>query len=103
LRTALVSALAGCCERRLRTHVRRFLTGLSADELQFIAGFLGACILESTREIRCPGSHLATYGECAECSGGLTEDHNHKMILVREFLYRGGLRPAASPVRANHA
>jgi hypothetical protein len=103
LRTALVSALAVCCERRLRTQVRRFLMGLSADELQFIAGFLGACILESGGGIRCSSSHLASYRERTERSGGLTEDQNHKMILVREFLYRGGLRPAPSPVRTSHA
>jgi hypothetical protein len=68
--------------------------GLSSDELEFIAGFLGSCILEASGEI-------AGYRPARE--GAPTDDRNHKMILVREFLCRGGLRPASSSVRATHA
>jgi hypothetical protein len=76
--------------------------------LQFIAGFLGACILESRGETRYSQSEFATriasYQEaCAGCSCGKAEDRNHKMILVREYLCRGGLRPQPSEVRAGHA
>jgi len=108
LRSTLVSALAACCERSFRTPVRGFLLGLSSDELQFIAGFLGACILESRGEIRCTqpefAARVAGYlHACAGCSCGKAEDQNHKMILVREYLCRGGLRPQPSAVRASHA
>jgi hypothetical protein len=108
LRSTLVSALAACCERSFRTPVRRFLLGLSSDELQFIAGFLGSCILESMGEIRCSqsdfASRVASYQQaCAGCSGGKYEDQNHKMILVREYLCRSGLRPEPSRVRAARA
>ena len=94
LRSALVSALATCCERPLRSPVRRFLVGLSSDELEFIAGFMGSCILEASGEI-------SGYRPARE--DALTDDQNHKMILVREFLCRGGLRPAPSPMRPTHA
>lgn len=95
MRSALVSALAACCERPLRSPVRRFLVGLSSDELEFIAGFLGSCILEAS------GEEIAGYRPALRSAP--TDDQNHKMILVREFLYRSRLRPASSSVRATHA
>jgi len=60
----LVAALVSCADRPLKPKARRFLTGLSFDELQFIAEFLGACILESTEEGRCSRSELAG-GSCS--------------------------------------
>jgi len=47
VRTALISAITVCAERRFQKKARKFLLGLSTDELQYIAGFLGACVLES--------------------------------------------------------
>src|SRR5262252_9551139 len=47
LRNSLVTALVSCADTPLKAKARRFLQGLSADELQFIAEFLGACMLEA--------------------------------------------------------
>jgi hypothetical protein len=95
VRNALVDALVLCADRPLKPKARRFLVGLSFDELQFIAEFLGACILESTEEGRCSRSELA--GRIAEFqrgrlrrSPGCSEDQYHKMILLLEYLCRSG-------------
>jgi len=90
VRRTLVAALISCAGERARTPLRRFLTGLSADELEFLAGFQGARILEQVS---------------GECSAGRppaaartpvyrstvtydTADLDHKMIVLREYLAR---------------
>ena len=50
MRSSLVAALVSCVDRPVKSRARRFLLGLSSDELQFIAGFLGCCILESSED-----------------------------------------------------
>jgi hypothetical protein len=82
---------------------RRFLQGLATDELQYIAEFLGACILESGG--RCRGSrtqlaeaikqfercrHGATSANESRCKGS-RQDQEHKMILLLEYLCRSGM------------
>jgi hypothetical protein len=67
--------------------------GLSSDELQFIAEFLGACILESTEKGRYSRSELAEriaqfQRGRRRCSPGCSEDQDHKMILLLEYLCR---------------
>ena len=58
-RQELATALIACAESPCRAKARRFLSGLSSDELQFIAEYLGACILESTRQCRRSREDLA--------------------------------------------
>jgi hypothetical protein len=95
-RTALISALAACADSPVRARARRFLRGLSADELGFIAGFVGACILKSSENT----AHAAESLE-HECriggSGPGRRDREHKMILLREFLRRS--RRHTAPAR----
>jgi hypothetical protein len=84
MREALVAALVACAHglpSRWRT--KRFLTGLSSDELEFIAGYLGSRIMGS--EARQPVEDRAA------------RDREHKMILVREFLGRTGTEPRKAP------
>ena len=95
MRNALVAALVSCADRSLKPTARRFLTGLSFDELQFIAEFLGACILESTEKGRCSRAELAE--RIAEfqrgrlrCPPGCSADQDHKMIVLLEYLCRSG-------------
>src|ERR1700722_19165076 len=59
LRAALISAITACAEERLQKKARWFLQGLSNDELQYIAEFLGACVLESSRQEACSRRQLA--------------------------------------------
>lgn len=111
LRHELVAALSdwSSISRRAKTH--RFLCGLSADELQFIAEFLGSCILARdvcpeaawTEAGRCSGSRarlaesIATFPQFrTRRSGEGTPDRDHKMILLLEYLWRSGLHQVAA-------
>src|SRR5436190_4481367 len=82
-RNTLIEALVACSDGTVKTRARRFLLGLSCDELQFIAEFLGACILESSAAVHTHQALLAHVG--SEWSG--QED---KIIVLREFLGRCG-------------
>jgi hypothetical protein len=94
-RNSLVTALSDCADSSLRTRARRFLLGLSADELEFIAGFVGACILESAEDTA--GAAASIEQECPlPRSGPLRSDREHKLILLREFLHRSRRGPAAA-------
>jgi hypothetical protein len=89
-RNTLITALTACVEFPVRSQARRFLLGLSADELEFIAGFLGACILRTAEDTASTSRSLHP-----DRSGG--RDHEHKMILLREFLHCSRRqRPAAA-------
>ncbi len=87
----------------MKLQTRRFLVGLSSDELQFIAEYLGACILASAGN--CPASN-------PELSAGvlrfqppptprLAADRELKLILLREFLSCAGVQEM--PLPAPHA
>lgn len=104
MRSSLVAALVSCVNDSFRNRTRRFLVGLSSDELQFIAEYLGACILESNGECIRSRSELA--GRIAEFqqARGSTgrvhcEDQEHKMILLLEYLCQTGRRGFPAQVR----
>ena len=103
MRSALVAALISCTDSPRKPEARRFLEGLSADELQFIAGFFGACVLDATGK-PCNSRHqwaerIARYRQaCAGCPVCRSADEEHKMILLLEFLCRNG-----SPTRVRSA
>jgi hypothetical protein len=96
VRSVLISALVGCTEGPLQARSRRFLQGLSSDELEFIAEYLGSCILESA------GTASQSRGELAlrvaqfqaARAHALSADEEHKMILLLEFLCRAGVSDA---------
>lgn len=103
-RNTLITALVSCAEPEGQSRARRFLTGLSADELEFIAEFLGSCILESSEDLsRATDCVQAHQGRMARASLRRT-DHEIKMILLREYLqFRGGelpLSPGCGPAAA---
>jgi len=95
VRNTLVAALVSCADSPQRPRARRFVQGLSSDELQFIAGFLGACVLDSA------GNPCASRAQWAEritryqqvskgCGTCRSADQEHKMILLLEYLCRSG-------------
>ncbi len=95
MRAALISAIALCAERRFQKNARKFLQGLSRDELQYIAEFLGACVLESLgrsalsrRELADGIAHFEQVRRASPDCGG---DREHKMILLLEYLCRSQL------------
>lgn len=106
MRSDLVAALASCTDDLMRYKTRRFLAGLSRDELQFIAEFMGSSILEaadscfhSRREI---AERVAQF-QRARANASSIPDQDHKTILLIEFLRRSGLQKATVAVRASHA
>jgi hypothetical protein len=96
VRSVLISALVGCADGSLKSRSRRFLQGLSSDELQFIAEYLGSCILESSGA--CCGSRAELAMRVAQYQAarrpGLSADQDHKMILLLEFLCRAEMKAA---------
>jgi len=94
VRSVLISALVGCTGGSLKSRSRRFLQGLSSDELQFIAEYLGSCILESSGA--CCGSRAELALRVAQYQAvrahALSADQDHKMILLLEFLCRAEMK-----------
>ena len=95
MRAVLISAIAVCAEQRFQKKARKFLQGLSRDELQYIAEFLGACVLESLgrsalsrRELADGIAHFEQVRRASPDSG---RDQEHKMILLLEYLCRSRL------------
>ena len=109
MRTALLTALVACADESRRLWARRFLTGLSADEMEFIADFLGASILEPARQsaVQKPPSRNELAERIEEfqwtrfarsvpasdrpCRPLPSRDTEHKMILLLEYLSRGAI------------
>jgi hypothetical protein len=91
--------LALCAEKPVRSRIEDFLLGLSSDELQFIAEYLGCCILESGGQCRCSRAELAQriaqFQKARQDSAHSTADQEHKMILLLEFLCLSGRRHEA--------
>ena len=104
MRSALVTALVACADRRRRNRSLRFLEGLSSDELQYIAEYLGACTLESMGEGACTRAQLAAQvSSFQQLRAGRSRagfpDQDHKTILLFEYLSRSGHRSVWTPVR----
>ena len=101
MRSALVAALVARAENSPKSRVRRFLRGLSCDELQFIASFLGACILESAGKphgARSNSSEVLEFQQREWVPDRGLEDRDLKMILLLEYLCRSGIRQTSIPV-----
>ncbi len=80
MRADLESALFAVAEAGSKSKVRRFLEGLSRDELAFIAEYAGSCILESSTGQRCG---VNEFHRSKEQRGVDTSD---KVILLVEYL-----------------
>ena len=94
MRNSLVAALVACADQPLKSKARRFLAGLSSDELQFIAEFLGSCILESQARCACDRAELAeriARFQRRATAQKLSSDQELKMILLLEYLCCSGI------------
>jgi len=102
VRPTLVTALSACVDKPQQSKTRHFLSGLSSDELQFIAEYVGSCILDSTHMCCCSREQMA--GRIAAFQRGRQDpptclaDQEHKMILLLEFLCRIGMQQLSSTV-----
>src|SRR5689334_22479251 len=101
MKTILVKSLSVVVPDPQRRKARQFLLGLSTDELQYIAEFLGSCILESehmyawTRPQLSHGIQRFDHSQKKSVA-----DRDHKMILLMEFLSRCGVGAGPIPSRA---
>lgn len=98
MRNSLVTALVSCADTPTRPLARRFLRGLSADELQFIADYYGACILEEPAVCVSNRAELAARIDAFNRARGNAmpmADMDHKMILLLEYLWSVGPSVAA--------
>jgi hypothetical protein len=93
-----------CAEHRFQKKARRFLLGLSTDELQYIAEFLGACVLESVGRSaasrRDLADGIAQFQQVRRAPADCLADQEHKMILLLEYLCRSQLTHCSLAERA---
>ena len=111
----LVSALCSWVGEHKRRRARRFLQGLSVDELQYIAEFLGSCILEASSGCQCTRHQLAEgierfescraqrLGFARDWQVEVLENQEHKMILLLEYLCHCGLTNCSIAARMGQA
>ena len=107
LRAALISAITACAEQRLQRKAHKFLLGLSTDELQYIAEFLGACVLESAGRAafsrRDLAEGIAQFEQVRRATLDCCDDRAHKMILLLEYLCVSRLTYCSLAMRAERA
>ena len=108
MRNSLVAALVACADQPLKSTARRFLDGLSSDELQFIAEFLGSCMLEP--QVRYARNRAELAERIARFERARSDrarmrstDQELKMILLLEYLCRSGVQEFSMPARAGSA
>src|SRR6266446_8493851 len=101
MKSILVKSLCAVVSDRQRRKGRQFLLGLSTDELQYIAEFLGSCILESEQPHRWTRAQL-NHGiqRFDQAQNNSVSDRQHKMILLLEFLCRCNIGSTPMPTRA---
>ena len=101
MKSILVKSLCAVVSDRQRRKARQFLLGLSTDELQYIAEFLGSCILDCEEPYNWTRTQLnhgiQRFDRSQKRSVG---DRQHKMILLLEFLDRCDIGTAPAPARA---
>ena len=105
MRNSLVLALVACADQPLKQNTRRFLAGLSTDELQFIAEFLGSCVLESqVRRARSRAElaeRIAHFQQArADRARTGSPDQELKMIVLLEYLCSAGVPQFSMGARA---
>ena len=103
-RASLVTVLVSITETDRRLMTRRFLEGLSSDELLYIVDYLGARVLDPDLA---PGKsrHLAACQVLRYQTECRHEEpvRSHKMILLLEFLKRTELGVAAQLLASRSA
>jgi hypothetical protein len=96
MKNVLVRSLGSMVSIEQRRKARQFLLGLSIDELQYIAEFMGSCILESENPARWTRQQLSQGIQRFDGRRHPASDREHKMLLLLEFLYRCGVAPLSA-------
>ena len=95
MRESLLSALELWADPNQRPKTHQLLSGLSCDELQYIADFLGAALLEPMARGESRGQLaelVAVYQRARGCADWRSHDQDCKAILLLEYLCCGGAR-----------
>ena len=87
VKSSLQEALLVSVDPCLRPKARRFLAGLSLDELESIASFSGACVLEGRVIQTCARELL---GEWVRQFGLQTRKNDSLILLLFEYFCRYG-------------
>jgi hypothetical protein len=99
--------LAASADPSHRFRARRFLAGLSTDEMRFIAEYLGASVLEADPTSCCSraelGERIARFEIASPHACHACPDLEHKMIVLLEFLCRSHVRQAPLAMHAGQA
>ena len=87
-RSSLVGALLRTVSPVNRHILLDFLQGLSRDELECLAEFQGACVLEEEFSVAChPYRLMADFFDPSTCERwGHPDDRAHKMFIVLAYL-----------------
>ena len=115
-RASLVTAISSMSTSGRREAARRFLEGLSTDELQYIAAYFGARLLEpgpngceqSRDEMahqieQYEGKRKTPRRSNGSQSPPASYDVSHRMIVLLEYLSACSMRSKTAAVRANAA
>src|SRR4030088_2212396 len=101
MKNILVRSLCSMVPREQSRKARQFLVGLSTDELQYIAEFFGACVVESEKPYQWTRAQLSlNIQRFDRCQKSSAADRQHKMILLLEFLCRCNMGSAPVAARA---
>ncbi len=96
MKSVLVRSLSALVSLEQRRKARQFLLGLSTDELQYIAEFLGSCVLEAENPGRWTRQQLSQQIQLFDERRQPASDRQHKMLLLLEFLNRCGATPLSA-------
>jgi len=88
-----------------RFDARRFLAGLSTDEMRFIAEFLGSAVIDDGPKAPCSraelGERIAEFQISRSPASRYGADIEHKMIVLLEFLCRSRVAHTTAAVHAH--
>jgi hypothetical protein len=84
-------ALLTCIDVPHQQTARRFLSGLSRDELEYIADFVGTCVIERRLWLGCNRNQVAMWIRDFALTHPTEANEDDKTLLLFEFLSRCGI------------
>ena len=104
VRTSLATALAACVQGVAGTRLRRFLAGLSADELEYLAGYglfgyrVNGWLMPYARgdfrqAVHTSGASFVYHSDLVRTTGGLRLDLGSNVIFKGEYTHIVELGP----------
>jgi hypothetical protein len=95
-------ALLTCIDGPHQQTARRFLSGLSSDEIEYIADFVGTCVLECRLWLGCDRNQVAMWIRDFALTHRTEPNEDDKALLLFEFLSRCGIGNSETVCFANN-